>query len=205
MRISTPLSRVAVLGLLLGASCAGAQGMAEAAITSADQAEAAVGPEVSKVMPDQMNQLTEAIASARASLEAGEYQAALDGVKGVPAEAQRLAAEVPAKTAELTQAWNDLAPAMARNMAAVQSKIDEATRTRRMPRGMDAAGLENLKSSMSSMAAEWSTASTAFQSGNLAQAMAKATELKAMVSQAMASMGMVSDERAWGNAQTVPK
>jgi hypothetical protein len=189
--------------LVLAAACAGGRGAAERAIAEADSAIAAVEPEASKVAPDQLKTLQDAVASGRASLEANDYEAAVAAVQDVPARAQELAAQVPAKRAELTASWDTLNAAMARNLDSVDARLDRAGRTRRYPPGLNAAAVDSLKQVIASARQQRAEAETMAQTGDLAQALAKGLEIKGRVSQAMAAVGMVSDERAWGNLRVI--
>lgn len=189
--------------LLLTAACAGGRGAAERAIAQADSAVAAVEPEASKVAPDQLKTLQDAVASGRASLEANDYEAAVAAVQDVPARAQELAGQLPAKRAELTASWDTLSGAMARNLDSVEARLDRAARTRRYPPGLNAQAVDSLKQVIATARQEWAEAETMSRNGNLAQALAKGLEIKGKVSQVMVAVGMVADDRAWGNVRVI--
>ena len=52
---------------------------------------------------------------------------------------------------------------------------------------------------------EWPAIAQEFTSGAMASAMSKAFALKTRVSEAMVSLGLSADEKAWGNLITQPK
>jgi len=81
--------------------------------------------------------------------------------------------------------------------------LDRAARTRRYPPGLNAQAVDSLKQVVASARQEWAEAETMSGSGNLAQALAKGLEIKGRVSQAMVAVGMVADDRAWGNVRVI--
>lgn len=197
--------RTAVFALLLGAACSGAKGTAQAAITAADAAMAAVPADVAKVIPEQLQPLTDAVAAAKDQFGQGDYVTALATAKDIPAKAADLAAGLEAKKTELTNAWNELSVAMPRNLAAVKEKLDQFAKTKKLPKGMDAAQLSDLNGNYDSAIGAWADATAAFQSGNLADAMNRATDLKTRVTAAMAAVGLTADESQWKNEIPAPK
>lgn len=190
-------------GLTLSLACAGAQGNAERAVASADSALAAVGAEVGRVSPEQLDSLSAQVLDARADLANGEYEAAVGRVAGVPARADALLGEVPARTAELTEIWNTLAVAMPRNLSDVEDRLERIARTGRLPAGATQAAVDEARAIHGAAPAEWAQAMAAWEAGELARGVRLAEELKVRVSQAMVTVGLVADDRAWGNARPI--
>lgn len=188
-------------GALVLVAC-GARGPAEAALTAADEAVASVQAEASKVAPDRLAELQASVAAARQQLEAGEYQAALDAATGIPAQVDELKASLPALVEEMTASWNALSEAMPRNLDAVKAKLDQY-RGNRLPPGATAEQLAAARATHEAAPAAWQEAVALWQGGDMAGALTKAMDLKARVSDAMTTVGLVSDESAWGNARPV--
>jgi len=199
MRTNRWTSAVAATIVLVTAGCS-ARGAAESALTAADVAIASVQDEAAKVLPDSLAALTAAVSAARDQLAAGEFQAALDAAQAVPARVEDLKAAMPAAREELTVAWNTLSEAMARNLADVGTRLGQYT-GRRLPPGATAEQLAAAREVHASAPAAWDEAVAAWQSGDLVGALAKGSVLRARVSEAMTTVGMVSDESAWGNAR----
>ena len=197
--------RSAVFALLLGAACSGAKGTAQAAITAADAAMAALPADVAKVIPEQLQPLADAVTAAKDQFGKGDYAAALASAKDIPAKTADLAAAAGAKKTELTAAWNELSLAMPRNLAAVKEKLDQLAKTKRLPKGMDAAQLADLNMSYDAQVGAWADATAAFQSGNLADAMTRTMDIKAKVTAAMGAVGLAADESQWKNQTPAPK
>jgi len=197
--------RSAVFALLLGAACSGAKGTAQAAITAADAAMAAVPADVAKVIPEQLQPLNDAVAAAKDQFGKGDYVTALATAKDIPAKAADLAAGLAAKKTELTNAWNEMSIAMPRNLAAVKEKLDQFAKTKKLPKGMDAAQLADLNGTYDAQVGAWADATKAFQSGNLADAMNRTMDIKAKVTAAMSAVGLAADESQWKNEIPAPK
>jgi len=193
----TPRSMVLCL-LSLTAACSGARGAAEAAIAAADSALAVIGPEAARVVPDQLKPLEDAVAAAKDSMAAKAWAGALALATDIPTRANDLAQAIVKEKADITEEINTLNVAMPRNLAAVKARIDRLSRGR-LPRGLSAETFDSVKAIHAEGVDEWPRIMTAFQAGNLADAITRATALKLKVSRAMEAVGLQADARAWSN------
>ena len=205
MRAVCPMMRLAPVALVLTAACAGAKGKAEAAITTADQAIAAIAPDAGKVLPFEVQQLTDAVTAARDTLAKGDFAAALAAAAEIPARAQDVAAKAPAKREQLTAELDTLGFAMSKNLAAIQTKLDEFAKTKRLPKGLDAATLETVKATQASATQEWPQIKAEIEAGDLASAFGKGTVLRLKVSESLMAVGLVAGDPAWHNLTLPPK
>lgn len=194
-----PTIRSLLPTLLLAAACSGARGAAEAAIAAADSALANIGPEAARVVPDQLKPLQDAVAAAKDSAAARAWQGALALATDIPTRANDLAQAIVKEKADITEEINTLNAAMPRNLAAVKTKIDQLSRSRRLPRGLSAETFDSVKTIHAEGVEEWPRIMTAFNAGNLSDAITRATALKLKVSRAMEAVGLVADARAWSN------
>ena len=199
------LLRFVPVALVLTAACAGAKDKAEAAITRAEQAIAAVAPDAGKILPFEVQQLTDAVSAARDTLAKGDVAAALAAVADLPNRAKELAPKVAAERAQLTAELDTLGFAMKRNLAGIQAKLDEFAKSKRPPKGLDAAKLATVKETLASGTREWAEITTDIQAGNLASAFGKGTVLRLKVSEALLAVGLVADDPAWHNLTLPPK
>jgi len=187
-----------VLVLVLATACGGAKKMAETAIASADSSIAALGPDAQNVIPDKFAELTSAVTSAKDAMAKNDFAGAAAAVKDVPAKAAELAKSVGTWKEELTKQWTAMSEAMPRNLDLVKTKIAELTKARKQPKGMP---MDSVKAIQSEAEGAWPAVVSDWQSGKLADAMSKATAMRQRVSSAMEAVGLVSDDRAWGNLQ----
>jgi hypothetical protein len=197
------MTRLAAVALALTAACAGAK--ADAAITTADQAVTAIAADAGKVLPYEVQQLTAAVAAARDTLAKGDYVAARALVADIPARAEELAAKVPAKRAQLTAELDTLGVALKKNLAAIQAKVDEFARTRRLPNGLSPAKLATVKETLAAAPEEWTRIEAQIQAGELDSAYGKGTVLRLKVSESLEAVGVIASEAEWHNLTPPPK
>lgn len=75
---------------------------AEAAIQTADAAFTQIAGEAQKYVPDQAKAVQDSLQQAKTSLGSGDYSAALEAAKGLPAQIKDLSTAAKAKKDELT-------------------------------------------------------------------------------------------------------
>lgn len=177
------MRRLMVLGLmvlpLLVVGCS--KGPAETALKAADEAVAKVAPLAEKFVPDQFKTLTDAAAAAKASFDKGDYAAALAAAKDLPAKADEILAAATAKKDELTGVWNGLAEALPAQVTGLTEKINAVAAMKRLPKGIDAAGLEAAKTELADVTGLWTKATEAFGTGEIPSALQTANDVKAKV------------------------
>ncbi len=196
---------VAVLALALLVACSSARRTAERQLEAAQHAMASLGDDARAIVPDQVTALEESVKVGGQAIETGDYGAASESLARVPAQAQAIADSLPVRRTELRAEMDTLTIVVPKNLAAIQSELDRFSRTHRLPAGLDRKGLEDVRRTSDSATKLWHEVQSEFQSGKLADAMAKAHDLKARVSQALLSLGLVADERAWSNVTLPPR
>ena len=177
-------------------SCSTAKAPAEAAIKAADEALAGVRADASAYVPDQLKGVEDALATAKENFQKGEYQQALAGAKDLAAQAKDLTAAIAAKKDELTKSWQDMSVGLPGMVGALQSRMAMLSKSRKLPAGLDKDKFESAKSSLATITQTWNEASEAFKSGNLMDAVKKATTVKNTAVEIMAALGMKPPEAA---------
>ncbi len=170
--------------------CASQKVPAEAAIKAADTAFGAVQAEANKYVPDQAKAISDAIASAKDAVAKGDYQAALTTAQGLPAKITDLTNAVAAKKTELTATWTGLSAALPGVVQAIESRIGVLSKSKKLPAGLDKTKFEDAKTGLAAATATWTEATTAFGSGNLTDAIAKAQTVKAKAVEVMGLLNM---------------
>ena len=77
---------VSLLCLVSVIACGNSKALSDAALKTATDAYAAVSADAQKYVPDQAKTVQDAIAGAQAASAKGDYAAALDQAKGIPAK-----------------------------------------------------------------------------------------------------------------------
>ena len=174
---------------LIGA-CASQKAPAEAALKAAEDAVNAAAPDATKYVPDQWKAVTDALAAAKESFNKGDYKAALAGAQDVTQKAKDAAAAAAAKKDQLVKAWNDMSAGVPGMIAAVKSRVDILSSSKKLPAGMDKAKLESAKASLAAASQAWGDASEAYKAGNVSDAASKAGAAKDKAVEAMGTLGM---------------
>jgi hypothetical protein len=166
---------------LLAAGCGMGKAPAQAAITGAEQALNAVREEAVKFVPDQFAAVEKVMNDAKAAFDKGDYAAALNTAKDVPAKVKDLYTAIEAKKAELPAIWEGLAKDMPKLIAEVKAFVAKA-------KGADKAAMETAKADVKGLDATWAKAQEAFKAGNLIDAVSNATGIKEKIEQIKASL-----------------
>lgn len=177
-------------------ACSTAKAPAEAAIKAADEALASVKVEASKYVPDQLKSVEDALATAKESFQKGEYEQALTGAQDLAAKAKDLATAVAAKKDELTKSWQDMSGGLPGMVDAIQSRVNILSKSKKLPAGLDKAKFESAKASLATVTQTWTEATSAFQGGNLMEAVDKAKAVKEKAVEIMNALGMKAPEAA---------
>ncbi len=154
-----------------------AKAPADAAIKAAEAAVEAVKVEAQKLVPDQLKAAQDAIAAAKAKFTAGEFPAALTAATEAGTKAKNLAAAIKAKKDELTAAWKTAAAQMGVQVQAINSKLAELAKAKKLPKGLDKDAVQKAKDGLTALTKDWSDAAARFGGGQLQEAVAAAKGL----------------------------
>jgi hypothetical protein len=166
------------------------KGPAQAALTAADTAVSATRADGEKFVPEQFKALSDAAADAKAKFDAGDYKGSLEVAQSIPAKATAVTQAAAAKKEELMNSWKAMEGSLPDMVAAIQKKVMELATAKKLPKGLDKAGLEAAKTSLEGATATWAEAGTAFSAGDLTSARAKASQVKATAEDLMTKLGM---------------
>jgi hypothetical protein len=186
----------AIAGLVLVACESADKAPAAAAITTAQTAIDAVKGEAAKYVPDQVKSVEDALAAAKGNFEKKDFKAALTGAQDAAAKAKDLGAAATAKKAELTKAWEEVSSGVPQMAAAIKSRVDILSQSKKLPAGLDKAKLDGAKADLAALNQSWTEASEAFKSGNVTNAVAKARAAKDKAVEAMTALNMTVPQAA---------
>lgn len=166
------------------------KGPAEAAVTAANAAVQSAQAEGSKFAPEQFAKLSAAAADAKAKLDAGDYKAALEAAQSVSSEATNVMQVAMAKKTEVMAAWTSMSGSLPEMAGAITKKVMELSASKKLPAGMDKAGLAAATTASEGITSAWKEASEAFAKGDIMAAVAKAGQVKTMVEEQMTKLGI---------------
>jgi hypothetical protein len=148
-----------------------------------------VSADAQKYVPDQFTQAQAKVAALTASFEKKDYAAVIAGAPAVLAEVRGLPDAAAAKrdemVKELGNEWRSLAASVPQSLSAVQSRIDDLSKTKRVPKGVD---LGAAKSGLADANSAWDKAQEAFKAGNPADAVTAAKDAQGKVASAAAAL-----------------
>ena len=148
-----------------------------------------VSAEAQKYVPDQFAQAQSKAAALSASFEKKDYAAVITGAPAVLTEVRGLAGAAAAKKDEMEKAlgneWRSLAASVPQTISAVQSKLDDIAKTKRVPKGVDLAAA---KSGLADANSAWDKAKDAFKSGSPADAVTAAKDAQSKIASAAAAL-----------------
>ena len=174
---------------ILFVACANQMEPAKNAIDNITATLGAVTPDAQKYIPDQLASAQSKLAELTASYDKKDYAAVLSRAPAVLAEVNGLAAAAVAKKDEILKEvgneWRALAASVPASVTAVQSRIDELSKTKRVPKGID---LTAAKSGLADATSAWEKAQTAFKSGNAEDAVAAGKDAKSKLDSAAAAL-----------------
>lgn len=177
------------LGASLAACGDGGKSVAETAARALQTSYDAIKADAAKYVPDQAKSLDAAMTAVQETMSKGEYTKALTDVQGLTAKVTEIGAAVASKKAELTTAWESLGTGLPGIVTGLQSKVDELSKSKRLPAGVKKDAVEAAKTGVATLSSTWDEAVTAFKSANLTDALAKAQTVKAKAAELLTSLG----------------
>ena len=179
---------------LVAAGCANQMEPAKKAIADIEAAVSAAGDEAVKYVPDEVRAVNEQVASLKAQFDKKDYKGVLAAAPAVLAQAQALAGSAAAKKTEsmdaLNAEWGSLASSVPPALAAVQSRVDILSKSKKLPAGIDKATLESTKTGLAEANTLWAQATTTQTSGDIEQAVGLARQTKEKADGLLAALGM---------------
>jgi len=172
------------------AACSDSKAPAEQALKAAEEALNAAKDEAMKYVPDQVKSVEDALKAAKDTFAKGDYAGATSAANATAAKAKELVSASAARKAELTKEWEELSVGMPETIAAIQSRVDALSKSKKLPKNLDKAKLESAKSGLAEVGKSWDEASKAYKEGSLADALAKGNGAKEKAAQVMSSLGM---------------
>jgi hypothetical protein len=187
----------ALLATLLAVGCANQKEPATRALADAEATLSSFRDEASRYAATELQAAESAIASLKANLDKGDYKAVVAGSPALSTQLEALRQTVTDKKAEAEAAneaakanWALLSADVPKMAEAIQSRVDLLSKSRKLPKGMDAATFGSAKAGFEEMKAAWTQATTAAASGNAVEAVTQGEAAKAKGAEVMTALGM---------------
>jgi hypothetical protein len=174
---------------ILFVACVNQMEPAKNALANINTTLNSVSADAQKYVPDQFAQAQSKAAALTASYEKKDYATVLARAPAVLTEINGLAGAAAAKKDEMVKAvgneWRSLAASVPQSLSAVQSRIDDLSKTKRVPKGVDLAAA---KSGLADATSAWDKAKEAFKSGNPADAVTAGKDAQGKLASAAAAL-----------------
>jgi hypothetical protein len=198
MKTIQPYTRF--IALLLAAfaiaGCANKMAPAQKAIADIEAAVAAAGEDATKYIPDEVQAVNDQVANLKAMFDKKDYKGVLAAAPALLTQAQGLTSEAAAEKTEMMDAyageWSTLSSSVPEAVAAIQSRVDVLSKSKKLPAGMDAATLDSVKTGLAEANSMWSQATEAQAAGDLEQAVTLAQQVKTRTDELLTTLGMTA-------------
>ena len=163
---------------------------AQQAIQAAEQALAAAPAEAERYLGADYTAVTDHIAEAKAALEAKNYQGALEHAKLATEGTGGFAAAIEAKKAQFTESWSSMSKDLPAAVTAIEQRVTDLGKMRRLPAGVTKENVAGAQTALSDAKATWTEAMTAYENGNLLDAVTKGTAIQTKMAEVKQMLGM---------------
>lgn len=187
---------LSIAAVLVAAAFAAAcdKGPAEAALKTADAAIESVKAQSQPFVPEQFAALEAEGARAHELFNKGDYKAASETAKTLPAKAQEVLQAALARKDELTKTFTELQSTVPGMVAALTARVAELKG--KAPKGVDKEAFEAATSAVASLGERWSKIAGEFQGGNVLSAVESAKAFKAEVEGLSTQLGVTAPAAA---------
>lgn len=158
---------------------------AEQAMARVEASLAEVRTEAQQYASDQLAAVDTRIQGVKDQMAKEDWNTALQGWNSINRDVVALKtavgeakAEAEAMHAAAQAEWSELSASVPPLVDKLQEKVDQLTKSRRYPKGMDKAAFEAAKTDFESLKTEWSDATSEFAAGRGADAVRKARSAK---------------------------
>ena len=190
---------VALAALLL-VGCANQMEPAKKAIADIEAAIAAAGPDAAQYIPDELQAVTGQLADLKAKFDQKDYKGIIAAAPALLTQAQGLAgAASSAKEAAMAAAleamnaeWTTLSGTLPAAVAAIESRVDILSKSKKLPANLDATTFESVKTGLADAKSLWDQATAAQASGNIEAAVTAARQVKEKADAALTALGMTA-------------
>jgi hypothetical protein len=182
---------------LLAVGCASQKEPAMKAVADAESSLAAVRDDAAKYAGSELQAVETTLTGIKDSLNKGDFKAVLAAAPGLTTQLAALKDAAAAKKAEAMAAlekakteYGGLSAGVTSMVAALQSRMDILSKSKKLPKGMDAAKFDGAKAAFEAAKTAAGEATAAATSGDFTAALTKAQEAKAKGTEALTALGM---------------
>jgi hypothetical protein len=174
--------------ILLLTACANQKDPAEKAVARVEASLAEFQADAEKYAADELKDVNGSLTNLKNNLARQDYRAVIQGAPSVTSAITQLKQTVDQRKADAAQLleaaqgeWNELNASVGPAVETLQQRVDQLSKTRKYPKGIDKAGFETAKTDFENAKTEWTQAGADFAEGKAAEALRRARAVKAQV------------------------
>ena len=198
MRIAKMFVALTATALAL-AACANHKEPAEKAIAQVESALAEIRADAEKYAPEELKGLDESVATLKRGFGNKRYSEVLTAQPSVASAVTALKetiakakADSEAILAAAQAEWTELNASVPPLVDAIQGRVDTLTKSRKLPKDVDKATFETIKTDFETVKTDWTSATQEFTAGAAADAVRKGRAARAKAEEIQAKLGMNS-------------
>ena len=198
MRIAKMFVALTATALAL-AACANHKEPAEKAIAQVESALAEIRADAEKYAPEELKGLDESVATLKRGFGNKRYSEVLTAQPSVASAVTALketVAKAKADSEEILAAaqaeWTELSANVPPLVDAIQGRVDTLSKSRKLPKDVDKATFETIKTDFEAVKTDWASATQEFTAGAAADAVRKGRAARAKAEEIQARLGMNS-------------
>jgi hypothetical protein len=191
MRSAKLFALLAVASVVL-AACANQKEPAERTVARVESSLAEFHADAEKYASEELKDVDADVANMKKNLANQEYGAVMMNAPSVSASIATLKQTVAQRKADSEQMvaaaqteWNDISATVPKAVETLQARVDQLSKTHKLPKGLDKAGFDAAKTDFENMKTQWTQASAEFAEGKVADAVRLARAVKAQSEELM--------------------
>jgi hypothetical protein len=176
MRSAKLFAILAAASLAL-AACANQKEPAERTFAKVESSLAEFHADAEKYASEELKDVDADVANMRKNLANQDYGAVVMNAPAVSGSIATLKQTVAQRKADAEQInaaaqteWNDLSASVPKAVDTLQARVDQLSKTHKLPKGLDKAGFDAAKADFETMKTQWTQASAEFAEGKVADA-----------------------------------
>jgi chromosome segregation ATPase len=198
MRIAKIFVALTASALALTA-CTNRKDPAEKTIAQIESSIAEVRTDAEKYAPEELKGLDESVATLKRGFGNKRYNEVLTAAPSVNSAVRALKetiakgkADSEAIMAAAQAEWTELSSSVPPLVDAIQSRVDSLSKSRKLPKDVDKAAFETIKTDFETVKTDWTSATREFSAGAAADAVRKGRAARGKAEEIHARLGMNS-------------
>jgi len=193
MKQGMKLVILVMVGLFI-AACSISKEPAAQAIKSSENSFNAIKDEALKYATVETQEVEKAILAAKDKYDRNEYDAAFKAAIALPDKVNHLSTLAATRKAEWMKNWESISKELPPMLDALQARIEELSKRKKLPPGMDKAKLDDARTAQTVTTQIWTEAKDTYTAGNLIDAVTKAKTAMEKAVETMTGLGMQVQE-----------